>query len=150
VTITYANGLFTADSRVYHSAVRNIRIEYLTSPEMKYQELDDYQLSDLSASLLQSDELSNTSQFSGSYAHHFGTSHLSSNQKQFVTSFSTESNDLITDLVLRDAGGHITTIREIEERKKAVEKAVRYFLIPPLILFPHPHCLPLSPPPPQR
>lgn len=29
-------------------------------------------------------------------------------------------------MVLRDAGGHITTIREIEERKKAVEKAVRY------------------------
>lgn len=91
---------------------------------MKFQELNDYELSELSASLLQSDELSN-SQFSTAYVHHFGTAHLSSNQKQFVTSFSTENNDLITDMVLRDAGGHVTTIREIEERKKAVEKAVR-------------------------
>jgi hypothetical protein len=91
---------------------------------MKYQELDDYQLSELSASLLKSDELSSASEFSSAYAHHFGTAHLSSTQKQFVTSYSLESHDLITDMVLRDVGGHVTTIREIEERKKAVEKAV--------------------------
>lgn len=115
VTINYASGLFSSQSRVYHSAVHAIRIEYLSH----HQELDDYELSQQCSTLLQSDELQNSS----GYTHHFGTAHLSSNQKQFMTTYNGE--DLVTDLVLRDSGGHVTTIREIEERKRAVETAAR-------------------------
>ena len=52
--MVYDYGLFSDDSRVYHSAVKGLKVEYDwlgNGSDMKYQELDDYELSRLHASL---------------------------------------------------------------------------------------------------
>mmetsp|Transcript_114 Transcript_114/g.208 ORF Transcript_114/g.208 Transcript_114/m.208 type:complete len:442 (-) Transcript_114:174-1499(-) len=104
VTVYYAERLFDDNCKVYHSGVRNLRVDYdhVGDGNTKYQVLDDIELCEMH------DKLNTPS------------SALTSD-RQFVTTFV--DGDLITDLVVRDAGGHPTTLRELEQRRKAVEAA---------------------------
>mmetsp|Transcript_7559 Transcript_7559/g.12708 ORF Transcript_7559/g.12708 Transcript_7559/m.12708 type:complete len:461 (-) Transcript_7559:142-1524(-) len=110
VTVLYNKGLYTPDTKVYHSSVRDMTISYDhkgtgVPADYKSQTVDDYELSRLA-------EKTRTVANLGK-------------DDQFVTAYVPEVQDLVTDLVLRDASGHPTTTREIEARKRMVEEQVR-------------------------
>ncbi len=102
VSILYKKGLFNDQCKLYHSYVRSLKVDYdqeeADAENRKYLEIDDFELS-------------------RTYNPQFPEHH-----HQYVTTFL--NNDFITDLVLRDASGHPTTNREIEERRKAIESVV--------------------------
>lgn len=103
VTVRYSYQLFTTDTKVYHSSVSNLRIEYdhMGSGDGVYQILDDHDLAKLNE--------------------HINVD--SNGHQQFVTTY--RDNDLVTDLVLRDRSGHPITMRELEERRQMIERAAR-------------------------
>lgn len=106
IDIFYAHGLFadTSNSKVYHSQVQCLRVEYDSinnTKDTKEQLLDDHELCE---AVIASD------------------SSRSKKDIQFVTTFL--QGDLITDLVVRDGAGHPTTMREIENRKQELTQAV--------------------------
>lgn len=110
VTVLYNKDLFTPDTKVYHSSVRGITVSYdhkgTGEPsDYKTQTVDDFELSRLAEKTRSVREVGK--------------------DDQFVTAYVAEVQDLVTDLVLRDASGHPTTTREIEARKRMVEEEVK-------------------------
>ena len=110
VTVLYNKDLFTPDTKVYHSSVRGITVSYdhkgTGEPgDYKTQTVDDFELSRLAEKTRNVREVGK--------------------DDQFVTAYVAEVQDLVTDLVLRDASGHPTTTREIEARKRMVEEEVK-------------------------
>jgi hypothetical protein len=110
VTVLYNKDLYTPDTKVYHSSVRDMTISYDhqgtgVPADFKTQTIDDFELSRLA-------EKTRTVANLGK-------------DDQFVTAYVSDMQDLVTDLVLRDASGHPTTTREIEARKRLVEEQVR-------------------------
>lgn len=109
VTVLYNKDLFTPDTKVYHSSVRDMTISYDVKgtgveEQFKSQTVDDYELSRLAEQSRTPDNLGK--------------------DDQFVTAYSADQQDLVTDLVLRDASGHPTTTREIQVRKDLVQSEV--------------------------
>jgi len=114
VLVFYHQTLWEPTTKVYHSGVSDLRIEYdhsgitngntavvdvsLNDSDTTYQLLDDLEMAKLNP-------------------------HLRDSDQQFVTCYA--NSELVTDLVLRDAGGHITTQREIDARRRQVEQAAR-------------------------
>eukprot|EP00009_Paramoeba_aestuarina_P001878 CAMPEP_0201510610 /NCGR_PEP_ID=MMETSP0161_2-20130828/3225_1 /ASSEMBLY_ACC=CAM_ASM_000251 /TAXON_ID=180227 /ORGANISM="Neoparamoeba aestuarina, Strain SoJaBio B1-5/56/2" /LENGTH=473 /DNA_ID=CAMNT_0047905801 /DNA_START=65 /DNA_END=1486 /DNA_ORIENTATION=- len=118
INLFYAKGLFNEEinSKVYHSKVKDLKIEFDhlgTGEDQKIQQLDDFELESLHASLNPSSSSSAVSSI------------MWSAQNQFVTQFLAKEGDLVTDLVLRDALGHPCTMRETEARKHRVEMAAK-------------------------
>jgi hypothetical protein len=110
VTVLYNKDLFTPDTKVYHSSVKDMTISYDwkgtgVKDDFKSQTIDDFELSRLAVESRTPDDLGK--------------------DDQFVTAYVAEVQDLVTDRVLRDASGHPTTTREIEARKRLVEEEVR-------------------------
>ena len=110
VTVLYNKDLFTPDTKVYHSSVKDMTISYDINgtgveADFKSQTVDDFELSRLAEQTRCVDNLGK--------------------DDQFVTAYVAEVQDLVTDLVLRDASGHPITTREIESRKRLVEEEVR-------------------------
>mmetsp|Transcript_29735 Transcript_29735/g.28444 ORF Transcript_29735/g.28444 Transcript_29735/m.28444 type:complete len:457 (-) Transcript_29735:206-1576(-) len=104
ITVHFKHNLMNEKCKIYHSAVRNIHIEYDhhgTGGDIKSQDLDDYELAKLTD--LQK-----------------GTT---SSDQQFITTYL--NADFITDLVLRDITGHPTTLKEIDERKARLAEATK-------------------------
>jgi tetratricopeptide (TPR) repeat protein len=103
VRLFYGQNVFRLKDRVYHSAVKQLSVNVSGGPLAKQQEtglMDDFALGASSDSNKPADE------------------------NQFVTQLD-EGLVLRTDLVLRDAGNHPTTAREIEERKRELLNAMR-------------------------
>lgn len=110
VTVLYNKDLFTPDTKVYHSSVKDMTVSY----DVKGTGVD----ADFISQTVDDFELSLLAEKSRS-VHDIGK------DDQFVTSYVAEMQDLVTDLVLRDASGHPTTHREIEARKRLVEEEVK-------------------------
>lgn len=103
VCVFYHQGTLSADSKLYHASVRGLKVEYDlagTGKDLKTQELDDFEMAALNPQIAPKDQ-------------------------QFVTAFLEVSQELVTDLVLRDARGHPTTQREVDERRRQLEESVR-------------------------
>jgi tetratricopeptide (TPR) repeat protein len=101
IKVYYHRDTFTKDSKLYHSSVNGLSIEYDilgTGTDTKSQELDDFALAAYNT-------------------------HIAPKDQQFVTVFL--DNELTTDLVLRDARGHPTTQREVDLRHREVEEEAR-------------------------
>lgn len=103
ISLFYNQGLWEVTTKIYHSGVSDLRIEYDhkgtgAADDICYQELNDLEMAQLNP-------------------------HLRPSDQQFVTAYV--NHDLVTDLVLRDAGGHITTQREIDHRRQQVEEAAK-------------------------
>lgn len=112
VNILFTPGMLTSQCKIYHSAVKQIRIQYdwkgndsgivteddlnATNDQPCYQLLDDFALTPQDGKPIK--------------------------EHQFVTTFDKE---LITDLVLRDASEHPTTQREIDEHKRKAEQHIK-------------------------
>ena len=99
IRVYYHKNAMSEDSKLYHSSVRGLKVEYdilNTGKDTKSQELDDFELAKLNPQIAPKDQ-------------------------QYVTAFVEASNDFVTDLVLRDARGHPTTQRELDERRRIME-----------------------------
>ncbi|CAE7786180.1 Sgtb, partial [Symbiodinium microadriaticum] len=62
------------------------------------------------------------SELSEQHAHVLSNAMVAISEQQFVTTLL--EGELITDVVLRDTGGHPTTMRELEERRRAMEESL--------------------------
>ena len=105
VTVVYSQNVLQATHKVYHSAVRRLTIDRQVAQggALKTQTtglMDDFDLGDKHDTTKPADE------------------------NQFITQLDT-SDMLQTDLVLRDAGNHPTTAREITERKRELLAAMK-------------------------
>lgn len=110
ISIVYSKDLFSPDTKIYHSSVENITVNYDwkgtgKQSDFKSQTLNDFELS----------KLAKESQSSNN---------LVGKDDQFVTAYLLENQELVTDLVLRDGSGHPTTARELEARKKKIKDEV--------------------------
>lgn len=108
ISVCYNKGLFSPDTKIYHSSVKGMTVSYDylgtgVESDFKSQTLDDLELS----------HVIDKTRPPGSI----------SQDDQFVTAFLTESQELVTDYVLRDGSGHPTTARELEDRKRSVLEA---------------------------
>jgi hypothetical protein len=109
ITVHFKQNLMNEKCKIYHSAVRNIHIEYDhhgTGGDLKSQDLDDYELAKLNTNLQN------------------GTT---PSDQQFITTYL--NADFITDLVLRDITGHPTTLKEIDERKARLAEVNKFIYI---------------------
>mmetsp|Transcript_69973 Transcript_69973/g.221714 ORF Transcript_69973/g.221714 Transcript_69973/m.221714 type:complete len:456 (-) Transcript_69973:116-1483(-) len=102
VTVIYRQGAMVPGvSKCYHNSVTGLKVEYDasgTGKDTKVQELDDFALAAMNP-------------------------HIAEKDQQFVTALLEESGELVTDLVLRDARGHPTTQREVDDRRAKLEAA---------------------------
>jgi tetratricopeptide (TPR) repeat protein len=108
VTLNYGQNTLSPTDKVYHSAVRRLTVNHQVAAggALKTQttgEMDDFELGEKDNDAM------------GKPA----------DENQFVTRLDEKKNVLLTDLVLRDAGKHPTTRREIERRKKELLGAMK-------------------------
>lgn len=102
ISVFYHQNTFSADSKLYHASVRRLTVQYDaagTGHDIQVQELDDFELAALNPQIAAKDQ-------------------------QFVTALLGESQVLVTDLVVRDARGHPTTQRELDDRRRQLEESV--------------------------
>ena len=105
VVLNYSQNVFQPANKIYHSAVRQLTVtrQVAKAGALTTQTtgvLDDYKLGELNNTTKPADE------------------------NQFVTQLD-KQDMLQTDLVLRDAGNHPTTAREVAERKRELLDAMR-------------------------
>jgi tetratricopeptide (TPR) repeat protein len=100
ISVLYGENLFadSTNSKIYHATSRQLRVEYDSLETV----VDDFELC----------ELAKTPGEDGAPA-------ALDTKLQFVTAYL--EGNLSTDLVVRDAAGHPTTMREINSRKRAIE-----------------------------
>ena len=113
IRVCYAPSLFIpGDSKIYHSDVSGLRIGLNWDHSQPHDESGTNKLH----------HVPDHSELSEQHAHVLSRAVVAISEQQFVTSMV--DGVLTTDVVLRDTGGHPTTLRELEERRKSMEQSL--------------------------